>query len=185
MYYAEIFTNNEINIPVKFVLPEKAEDWVNFELPEQFVNKSKGHEDKIMVAKWTFIKPELTLNHLQNVAQLLEDHYFSIQMLPIVEMIKIFSLLVLEDKKLAQISTLRKARLLMNLGMKGEGEQIRTQWETSHYKLSEEEKKTNLEKIKALKDPGDNLKDKNVVFTFEPESEARVLESIKIHEVWI
>lgn len=64
MYYAEIFTNNEINIPVKFVLPEKAEDWVNFELPEQFVNKSKGHEDKIMVAKWTFIKPELTLNHL-------------------------------------------------------------------------------------------------------------------------
>ena len=91
-------------------------------------------------------------------------------MLPIVEMIKIFSTLVLEDKKLAEISNLRKARLLMNLGMKGEGEKIRTTWETEHYKLSEEEKKTNLEKIKALKDPGDNLKDKNVIFTFEPES---------------
>ena len=36
MYYAEVFTNNEINIPVKFALPEKAEDWVSFELPEIF-----------------------------------------------------------------------------------------------------------------------------------------------------
>jgi hypothetical protein len=70
-YYAEIFTNNEIIIPVKFNLPEKAEEWTSFVPPEQLYSKSKGHEDKIMVAKWTFIKPELTFYHLQNIVQLL------------------------------------------------------------------------------------------------------------------
>lgn len=67
-YFAEIFTNTEINIPIKFNLPEKAEDWINFTLPEAFVTKSKSHEDKIMVSKWTFIKPELTFHHLKNIA---------------------------------------------------------------------------------------------------------------------
>ena len=66
-YFAEIFTNAEIQIPIKYNLPEKAEDWVNFALPEAFMQKANGHEDKIMIAKWTFIKPELTLAHLQNV----------------------------------------------------------------------------------------------------------------------
>ena len=56
-----------------------------------------------MVAKWTFIKPELTFFHLQNVYQLLEDHYFTIQMLPVLEMINIFSNIVIEDKKLQEI----------------------------------------------------------------------------------
>ena len=63
-YFAEIFTNAEIQIPIKYNLPEKAEDWVNFALPEAFMQKANGHEDKIMIAKWTFIKPELTLAHL-------------------------------------------------------------------------------------------------------------------------
>ena len=84
-------------------MPEKAEDWVNFALPEVFLSKIKSHEDKIMVAKWTFIKPELTFFHLQNVFQLLEDHYFTIQMLPVLEMINIFSNIVIEDKKLQEI----------------------------------------------------------------------------------
>ena len=63
-YFYEIFTNSEIGIPVKFYLPEKPEEWVYFQAPEALLNKSKGHEDKLMVAKWTFIKPELTFFHL-------------------------------------------------------------------------------------------------------------------------
>ena len=35
------------------------------------------------------------------------------------------------------------------------------------YSLSPEEKKTELEKIKALKDPNDNLQDRNVNFGIE------------------
>lgn len=53
---------------------------------------------------------------------------------------------------------------MLNLGLREEGQQIKEKWETECYKLSEEEKKTNLEKIKALKDPTDDLKDKNVQF---------------------
>ena len=82
-------------------------------------------------------------------------------------MIKAFSKVVLEDKKLEEIQILRKARVLMNLGLKNEGDALRTQWDTEHYKFTDEEKKNNLEKIKGLRDPGDNLKDKNVAFHFE------------------
>lgn len=79
-----------------------------------------------MVSKWTFIKPELTFFHLQNIATILEDHYFSIQMVPIIEMIKLFGKVVLEDKKIEEVSLMRKARLLFNLGLRPEGEALKT-----------------------------------------------------------
>jgi len=98
-----MFTNNEIAIPIKFMLPEKPEDWAGFTVPDALIAKSKGHEDKLMIAKWTFIKPELTFYHLQNIAQILEDHYFTMQLLPVIEAIKYFSKVVLEEKKFEEI----------------------------------------------------------------------------------
>ena len=50
-------------------MPEK---WSDFEVPEELTKRANGHEDKIMVAKWTFVKPELTYMHLKRVANLLE-----------------------------------------------------------------------------------------------------------------
>ena len=73
----------------------------------------------------------------------------------------------------------------MNLGLKNESEAIKLQWDTNSYKLTDEERKLHLEKIKGLKDPHDNMKDKAVAFTFEESSEPQVLEQIKIHEMWI
>lgn len=78
-----------------------------------------------MISKWTFIKPELTFFHLQNIANILEEHYFSIQLLPVIEMINFFGKIVLEDRKVEDISILRKARLLMNLGLRTEGDKLR------------------------------------------------------------
>lgn len=81
-------------------------------------------------------------------------------MLPIVELIRFFAILVLEDQKLEEIMLLTKARILMNLGLSKQGEQLKTDWDSNHYQLTEEEKKINLEKIKGFKDPNENLKDK-------------------------
>ena len=53
------------------------------------------------------------------------------------------------------------------------------------YKLTDEERKLNLEKIKALKDENDNLKDKHVIFVPEDDHEIWVLENFRIHEIWI
>ena len=139
----------------------------------------------MMVSKWTFIKPELTFYHLQNVANILEDHYFSVQLLPVVEMINIFGKLVLEDRKIEDLCILRKSRLLHNLGLKTESEALKTLWDNNQYKLTDDEKKLQLEKIKGLKDPLDNLKDKAVAFAYEDEKEPVVLEQIKIHEIWL
>jgi hypothetical protein len=184
-YFMEALTNNEIGVPQKQALPEKPEDWVAFTLPEAFAQKAAGHEDKLMVSKWTFVKPELTYWHLLNVAQVLEDHFFTVQLLPVLEMISAVGRLVLEDRKVEDICLLRKARILMNLGLKNEGEALKQAWEANSYKLSEEEKKLQLEKIKGLKDPHDNLKDKQVAFPFEDEKEPLVLEQLKVHELWV
>lgn len=64
----------------------------------------------------------------------------------------------------------------MNIGLKPESEKLRELWENHCYKLTEEEKKVNLEKIKGLKDPSDDLKSKNVMFPFEEDKEPVVLE---------
>lgn len=66
-------------IPVEFALPEKPEDWATFSIPDEFIQRAKSHEDKIMISKFAFAKPELTLFHINNVFKLLEDHYFTIQ----------------------------------------------------------------------------------------------------------
>jgi len=115
----------------------------------------------------------------------LEEHFFSIQLLPVIEMLNLFGKLVLEDKKIEDISILRKARLLMNLGLKTESDNLKQQWENNSYKLTDDEKKFNFEKIKGLKDPKDNMKDKAVAFPYEDEKEPLVLEQVKVHEVWI
>ena len=77
-YYSEVINGGEMQIPLEFKLPDKPEDWINFEVPKEYYTRSAEHEDKIMVAKFTFVKPELTFLHLKKVATLLEDHYFHV-----------------------------------------------------------------------------------------------------------
>jgi hypothetical protein len=184
-YFAEIFCNSEIQIPHEHSLPDKPEDWTNFELPAEFIQKTAGHEDKIMVAKWTFLKPELTYLHLKKIAELLENHYFSVQLMPVMAMLEFFASEVLEDKILASTNQLARSRLIMNLGLKDEGVALQTKAESNKYELSEEERKVNFEKIKALKDTRDNLKDEHVPFEEDSEFLPHVVESIRIHESWL
>lgn len=163
-YFSEVITNGEINIPIKFTLPDKPEEWTNFSLPGELQQRAQGHEDKIMVAKWTFLKPELTYCHLKNLASILENHYFTIQLLPILKLIELFCNEVLENKILVQSYQLAQSRLMLNLGLKERGLQLKEAADKNEYKLTEEEIKVNYEKIKALKDEKDNLVDKNVEF---------------------
>jgi hypothetical protein len=87
LYFQEACSGTEIGIPVLHALPEKPEEWVDFGLPEEFRQRASGHEDRIMISKYAFMKPELTLFHLQNVLKLLEDHYFSVQQLPVLHLL--------------------------------------------------------------------------------------------------
>ena len=59
-------------------MPEKPDDWVSFDLPAKFFSFTESHEDKIMIAKYTIVKPELTFVHLKRIADLLEQHYFTL-----------------------------------------------------------------------------------------------------------
>ena len=51
------------------------------------------------------------------------------QLLPVLEMVNIFGKVVLEDRKIEDIGLLRKGRLLMNMGLKQEGEGLKQLWE--------------------------------------------------------
>ena len=77
-----------------------------------------------MISKYAFAKPELTLYHLKNVCQLLADHYFSIQQLPVLQLIEVFSQEVVSDVILGEVACMQRARLLMNLGLKAEADAL-------------------------------------------------------------
>ena len=87
---------------MKFHLPEKPEEWSSFEIPAEFGDKAGTHEDKVMIAKWTFLKPELTYLHIKKICGLLEDQYFSVQMMPVLKLLEVFSSSVLENPILQQ-----------------------------------------------------------------------------------
>ena len=90
----------------------------------------------------------------------MDDHYFSIQQLPILHVLQLFSDQVLNDQILVELAELKRARLLMNLGLGKDAEALVDDVSSRSYVLNEEEKKVNFEKIKALKDPADDLKSK-------------------------
>lgn len=54
-------------------MPEKPEEWTTYELPQELLSKGDTHEDKVMIGKWTFVKPELTYLHLKKLADILES----------------------------------------------------------------------------------------------------------------
>ena len=149
------------------------------------MEKLQGHEDKIMVAKWTFLKPELTFLHLKKVAELLESHYFSVQLLPVLAMVELFAKEVLADPILTSTAQLARGRLIMNLGLREEGLALQIKSGSDKYELTEEERKIHFEKIKALKDEKDNMKDEEVPFNPDSEMTPLVVESIRIHESWL
>ena len=77
-----------------------------------------------MVAKFTFVKPELTFLHLKKVAALLEDHYFHVQMLPVLKLLELFSKEVIVDPIIEQTFVLSRSRLLYNLGLKDQADRL-------------------------------------------------------------
>jgi hypothetical protein len=107
-----------MQIPQEFVAPEKTEDWVSAELPDKFFTLAKDHEDKIMIGRFTYVKPELTLLHLKKIAEILEQHYFTLQLVPVLKLIEVFSSEVIDDQIQKQTASLMRARVLYNLGLK-------------------------------------------------------------------
>jgi len=71
--------------------------------------------------------------------------------------LQLFNDQVLDDRILVELAELKRARLLMNLGLNAEAEALIDDVSPRSYVLNEEEKKVNFEKIKALKDPADDL----------------------------
>lgn len=91
---------------------------------------------------------------------------------------------VIQDKILAEVAIMKRARLLMNLGLKSAADMLIEGKEHS-YILNDEEKKLNFEKIKALKDPADDDAKKLIPFHVVDEGAPTVLEQIRIHESWL
>ena len=58
---------------MNFTMPEKLEDWTTYEWPQELIQKGIDHEDKVMIGKWTYAKPELTYLHLKKLADILEN----------------------------------------------------------------------------------------------------------------
>jgi hypothetical protein len=99
-------------------------------------------------------------------------------LIPVLKLLHCFAAHVLEMPTLAQVFQLKLAGLLLNLGMQEQGNALKQQVDSNPYVLNEEEKKVEFEKIKGLRDLGDDLNDKNVSFANLGPREAMVLETI-------
>ena len=101
-------------------------------------------------------------------------------------MLQLFARDVLRDSIAERTYMLKRARVLFNLGLKEAGLQLQTQAEESHYELTESERRVNFEKIKALKNPKDDLKEGTEI-PFGPEHalEPHVIEMVRVHETWL
>lgn len=77
-----------------------------------------------MISRFAFMKPALTLFHLQNVLRLLDSHMFTIQMLPLLHLLEVFAAEVISDKIVREVAQLQRCRLLMNLGLKDTAEGV-------------------------------------------------------------
>lgn len=73
----------------------------------------------------------------------------------------------------------------MNLGLKSDANKLIALVEQRKIILTEEEKKVQYERIKALKDDQDNLIDEKIYFLKELASDPSVIESVRIHEAWL
>jgi len=108
-----------------------------------------------------------------------------VQLLPVLAMTELFAKEVLGDPILTSTAQMSRGRLVMNLGLKEEGLALFAKSGTDKYELNEEERKFHFEKIKALKDENDNMKDEVVPFDPDHEMEPLVVESIRVHESWL
>lgn len=97
-------------------------------------------------------------------------------------LLEVFAGRVLGSPILEQAHALHRSRLLMNLGLKAEGVKLYEQIESHKYLLSEDERKVQFEKIKALSDM--SLKEEKAHFLSEDVMEPLVIESVRIHEAW-
>lgn len=182
-FYNEVFSNPDVELPSFFDMPENPESWVQFEPHEELLDLCKKHEDKTMIAKWAFQKPEITLYHLSQVLEILEAHYLHIQMIPVLKFSKLFASLVVENNYLSNVFDLRLVRLTYNFGLVNKnidiGKTMQKMALTEAIKqrlLQENSTGTGETKV--------NMKTKEVNFPEVGKKEPFGIEKVKTHEVW-
>ena len=79
--------------------------------------------------------------HLRKVADILDGQYFSIQLLPVLYLMEVFAGSVLGNTALEYAHALQRSRLILNMGLKGEGHKLYEKIDSKRYLLSEEERK--------------------------------------------
>jgi len=101
-------------------------------------------------------------------------------------MLQLFAKDVLRDSLAERTFMLQRARLLLNLGQKKIGEQVQARAEQDAFRLTESERRVQFEKIKALKNPDDDMQEgSEIPFRIEEAIEPVVVEMVHVHESWL
>jgi hypothetical protein len=182
-FYNEVFSNPDVELPALYSCPEMSDDWVKFEPHQELIELIKKHEDKTMIAKWAFQKPEITLHHVNQVLYHLESHYLHIQMIPVLKFAKLFSSLVLENDYYSKVFDLRLIRITYNFGLINEN--IKIGQKMQQLALTEVIKQRLIQEnsVGKVESSGD-LKSKDVNFPLVDKRDPNGIEKIKTHEIW-
>lgn len=182
-FYNEVFTNPDVELPMPVNAPETPEGWIEFEPHQELVDLCKKHEDKTMIAKWAFQKPEITLFHVKQILDLLESHYLHIQMIPILKFAKLYSQLVLENEYYSNVFDLKLLRICYNFGMVNKNINIAQKMQALAVSDAIKQRLIQENSTGGVASKAD-MKSKEVHFPETEKKDPFGIEKINTHEVW-
>ena len=143
--------SNSFQFPeIKYLLPDKLEDWITYQPPKDFLEKIKTIDTSDIMSKTAFEKPELTYFYLNQLIKIFENVGLDLQCVEVYVFLRFFAKEILGN--VSNISVLvesKYARLVNRIGLASKAEEIYNSANPSIAKFfpSEQEKKNMLQKI--------------------------------------
>jgi len=190
MLISDILTTNDIQIPIENQIPFDEQGWLNFELPQEFLEWAKKYQDSDVFSYWSFLKPSLSFYYLNQMLKMLDNFSMQIQKIPILKTLIAFSDIVAKDGKLSDIYKVHLSRectqIGLSMGPSSSSDQSITDKLLDSLCLSEEEKRLEYENIKLQAVSIGKQKEGEVSFTYKKPGEPYILEQIvRTHERWM
>ena len=103
---------------LKFTLPQKPEEWMNYQIPKDFIERIRTTENTNVMSKITFEKAELTYFYLDYIIRTLEGLGQHLHCLEIYAFVRFFVKEILTtSSQIVPLIECKYARFLFSLGL--------------------------------------------------------------------
>ena len=173
---------------IKFNLPQKPEEWINYQIPKEFIERIRTTENTNIMSKVTFEKAELTYSYLEHILKTFEGLGHHLHCLEIYSFMRFFVKEILNPT--SQITTLiecKYSRFLFSLGLTAEGESIYKNLSFVKFFPNSIERKNLLTKVEAsvVGYQPKATNDEDIPQDKKASKKSNLVKEIHLHQIWI